>query len=138
MNIPILDKDWKQHPTYKNYWFCIDGRVLSTSKKTPKILKGTLCGQQKYIAIPVDGSKKIYVHRTVCELFNGPAPNEKQCRHLDGNKYNNHASNLMWGTVKENSHDKFVHGTVLFGEKKFNGKTNKKPSFIDERNQTKT
>lgn len=113
----ILDGNWIQHPVYKNYFFCIDGRVLSKAKKTPRQIYGTTCGQQKYRAIPVDGSKKIYIHRTVCELFNGPPKPGQSCRHLDGNKYNNAASNLAWGSASENAKDMISHGTKLLGEK---------------------
>ena len=113
----ILDGNWKQHPIYKNYFFCEDGRVLSKAKKTPRQIYGTDCGQQKYKAIPVDGSKKIYIHRVVCELFNGPPKTGQVCRHLDGNKYNNAASNLAWGSTHDNHQDMILHGTRLTGRK---------------------
>ena len=67
----------------------------------------------------VDGKtmKREYIHRVVCDLFNGPQSKGTQCRHLDGDKTNNAASNLAWGTAKENSDDKVLHGTMGFGEK---------------------
>lgn len=37
-------------------------------------------------------------------------------RHLDGNPKNNKLDNLEWGTPKENHDDKYIHGTVQFGE----------------------
>ncbi len=113
----ILDGNWKQHPTYSKYFFCDDGRVASTAKNKVRLIKGTLVGQNKYLAIPVLGSKKIYVHRTICELFNGPPKNAKVCRHLDGDKYNNAASNLSWGSHYDNAQDTIRHGNALFGEK---------------------
>ena len=82
-----------------------------------RMLKGTVCGQSGSRAICVEGQKKIYIHRTVCELFNGPPKEGHQCRHLDGNNTNNKASNLMWGTAIENARDKFLHGTVGAGER---------------------
>lgn len=43
------------------------------------------------------------VHRVVCEAFHGPAPFERAVViHLDENALNNQASNLVWGTQKEN------------------------------------
>ena len=39
-----------------------------------------------------------------------------QVRHLDGNRNNNAASNLAWGTKAENEADKFQHGTTPKGE----------------------
>jgi len=110
------DENWIQHPVYTSYWFCEDGRVISTKKRTPRFVVGTTCGQYGYRATPVEGSKKIYVHRTICELFNGAPKSGQQCRHIDGDKTNNSASNLCWGTSHENHLDMDAHGTKLFGE----------------------
>jgi hypothetical protein len=52
------------------------------------------------------------VHILVLEAFKGPKPSSRhQTRHLDGNKMNNHWRNLEWGTPKENSEDRVLHGT---------------------------
>lgn len=43
------------------------------------------------------------VHQLVCEAFHGPKPFEKSVViHIDENSLNNRASNLKWGTQKEN------------------------------------
>lgn len=111
--------NWKQHPVYTNYWFCDDGRVASTSTGSARIIKPISVG--KYLGVAViqrkDVNKKIYVHRAVCELFNGTSFNGAVCRHLDGNKLNNASSNLAWATQKENLADMHDHGTALIGEK---------------------
>jgi len=39
-----------------------------------------------------------------------------ECRHLDGDKTNNNASNLKWGTKLENVGDRKAHGTTALGE----------------------
>lgn len=57
------------------------------------------------------------IHHLVLEAFVGPCPEGMQCRHLDGNKENNHLSNLAWGTPIENAADKLRHGTSLDGER---------------------
>lgn len=57
-----------------------------------------------------------YVHSLVLTAFAGPKPDGKECRHLDGNKLNCALTNLTWGTPKENTDDKYDHGTVLYGE----------------------
>jgi hypothetical protein len=116
MAISVLDSNWKQHPIYKDYYFSKNGEVMSLKNGKFRFLKGTLCGQSGYKAIAVKGSKKIYIHRTVCELFNEPQPKNYQCRHLDGNNQNNKASNLKWGTASENAQDKILHGTYGNGE----------------------
>ncbi len=57
------------------------------------------------------------VHRLVLLTFIGPCPDLMICRHLDGNKTNNHVSNLAWGTPLENQNDRFLHGTDDQGER---------------------
>lgn len=58
------------------------------------------------------------VHRLVCEAFHGSRSNRMhQVRHLDGNKLNNHADNLAWGTAKENAEDRDRHGTTARNER---------------------
>jgi hypothetical protein len=113
----ILTGTWIQHPIYEDYYFSSNGEVMSRKNGKFRMLKGTVCGQSGYKAICVEGKKKIYIHRTVCELFNGPQPDGYQCRHLDGNNTNNKASNLKWGTPSENARDKILHGTYGSGQK---------------------
>ena len=56
------------------------------------------------------------VHRLVAAAFLGPCPSGQEVRHLDGDKYNNAASNLAYGTRAENIGDKIAPGTVPMGE----------------------
>lgn len=49
------------------------------------------------------GFKPTAVHRVVCMAFNGLPPKGKEwVNHIDGNKSNNHYSNLEWSSVGEN------------------------------------
>lgn len=65
-----------------------------------------------------DGHKRtLHVHALVLKTFAGPCSDGMVCRHLDGNKTNNHVSNLAWGTPKENSQDMILHGTSRKGDK---------------------
>jgi len=59
-----------------------------------------------------DGGRNVYVHTLVCEAFYGPRPKpDWEVRHLNGNPIDNRASNLRWGTKKENAQDSIRHGT---------------------------
>jgi hypothetical protein len=62
------------------------------------------------------------VHVLVLEAFVGPRPDAHEGCHGDGNKANNVASNLRWGTGKENKADAFAHGVVPLGEQSPNAK----------------
>jgi HNH endonuclease len=58
----------------------------------------------------------VAVHRLVLEAFVGPCPPGLACCHADGDKTNNHPSNLRWDTYKANSEDMKRHGTWSHGE----------------------
>lgn len=116
MSASSVSEEYRQHPVYSDYWFSNLGNVYSVKRGKRRALVGTRCSGLGYRAIAVKGAKKIYVHRAVCELFNGPCPEGFQCRHLDGDIENNAAANLAWGSAKENNTDKRRHGTLNLGE----------------------
>ena len=59
-------------------------------------------------------------------------------RHLDGNVLNWTASNLAWGTYKDNEKDKMFHGRSLSGEKHHQAKlTNEQANAIKKRYKAK-
>lgn len=61
------------------------------------------------------GGKRLqtYLHRVVCEAFNGPA-NNREVNHIDGNKENNCAANLEWVSRAENvNHSYYTLGNQI-------------------------
>ena len=60
--------------------------------------------------------KSIHVHKLVGLAFIGERKAGMQIRHLDGNKKNNHISNLVYGTAKENGEDNARLGVMRRGE----------------------
>ena len=113
--------EWKTHPKFVNYEFSSNGDVRSTFDGRVRYLRGST-SDRGYKSVSLSSNKLVvkreYIHRAVCELFNGPQPAWSQCcRHLDGDKTNNAASNIAWGTDKENEADKALHGTSPKGEK---------------------
>ena len=100
------------------YDFTEDGLVVSFVKKKPRVLKPIKMGSYTGVQLVRDDGllEKIYLHRAIAEAFHGECPDGMECRHLDGNKHNNSASNLKWGTKSENEKDKRNSGTSIDGE----------------------
>jgi hypothetical protein len=65
---------------------------------------------------------KLYsIHRLVALAFIPNIENKPQINHKDGNKLNNHFTNLEWVTNKENHRHKMEHGlnVTLSGEEHY-------------------
>jgi hypothetical protein len=60
-------------------------------------------------------AQTVYVHHAVAAAFLGSRPEGTQVRHIDGNASNNAASNLAYGSPRENAQDKHRHGTHRAG-----------------------
>lgn len=91
-----------------------DGKELSTSltNKGYKNLKLSLNGIRKHLA----------VHRAVAEIYVPNPNNLPQVDHLDGNKLNNHYTNLEWVTNQENRDRALENGLHKVGVDCYNNK----------------
>jgi hypothetical protein len=71
------------------------GRPLRAHPSKKGYLRVSLCRDGKaYVR---------YIHVLICLSFHGPKPHPRfHASHLDGNKLNNHASNLAWETPEQN------------------------------------
>lgn len=84
-------------------------------------------------------SKIVKITRLVADLFLPKPENYKNMcvRHLDGNRTNNKASNLAWGTFQENSDDIIIHRGKQ-GLAKFNESDIKKIRSLKKQNPSLT
>ena len=90
----------RQVPGYPRYSVTESGEVYN---KEGKRIKPRLWG--KYWAVSLWDGKKIhqfYVHRIVAITYINNPRNCREVNHKDGNKDNNHVSNLEWVTRSEN------------------------------------
>lgn len=80
--------------------------IKYSKRITPDIkqIKGSITTSgYRVFAIWVGKSRKTYcVHKAVGILFIPNPENKKEVNHKDGNKLNNHISNLEWATPSEN------------------------------------
>ncbi len=92
------------------------GRVLSQATKNN--------GYKQVTMVDDHGKhKSMLVHRVTLLAFHGEPSDGQIGRHLDGNKANNVATNLRWGTYSQNNgEDKRAQGTMPLGEAHHNAK----------------
>lgn len=114
--VSALGGYWTELLSFPGMFVSPEGQVASVRSGRVRILKGTRSG--KYLALSVAGPGRPYLHRVICETFHGPAASsDLEVRHLDGDRDNNAARNLAWGTRKQNAADKVRHGTTTCGER---------------------
>lgn len=96
-------------------------RIGKTRRMIGGVLRPSRMGSNPYLCVDlcVDGQHyRRPVHRFVALAFLGGAPAGKpHVAHYDGNKDNNHVTNLRWASQKENEADKRRHGRTLNGER---------------------
>lgn len=83
-------------------------------------------GEKSYLRIPLQvksKKKKFFVHRLVAYTYIGqPLDDEYVVNHKDGNKLNNHYTNLEWVTKSENNY----HAIAIGLSKGYNGTKQKR------------
>jgi len=99
-NIP--EEIWKPITGFTNYQVSNYGRVKSFARKISKIMKPTVKNNGGYLNVHM-GNKWPRVHRLVAMEFIPNPDNKAQVNHIDGDKKNNHYTNLEWCTNEENA-----------------------------------
>jgi hypothetical protein len=99
----IGNEVWREVPESNNRYHVSNyGRVKSFAynKKSGLILKTHLIKGYKTVHLNLDKkSQTCYLHRLVAEIWiSKPSVDNVFVAHIDGNKINNHVSNLSWKT----------------------------------------
>lgn len=108
-----MEEIWKKYTHGDSYYEVSNhGRLRKYTKSTKliKYIKGVIHpkGYHK-VGLGKKGSK--YMHRLVCELFVENPDGKPHVNHKDGNKLNNHYTNLEWCTPIENN----IHACEVLG-----------------------
>lgn len=110
----LPDEVWLPAPNYEDYQISNFGRIKSFKNGMQKILKPAIDGKGYLQAgLCKNGKiKRFRVHRLVAQLFVSNPDNKPQINHRDGNRLNNHISNLEWCTSAENIKHAVEHNLI--------------------------
>ena len=87
----------------------VDNGYRKAHRKQHKMKQKTCAGVYKCVMLSKNGERKAYsVHRLVAQKYVPNPENKPQVNHIDGDKLNNHYTNLEWVTNAENR----KHATV--------------------------
>ena len=101
-----MTENWKPIKGYEGLYRVSDqGNIYNIKLQRPQKPHRDMFGYLKTSLSNYDLKQKIFiVHRVVAIAFIDNPENKKQVHHIDGNKENNHARNLMW--VNPDEHGK--------------------------------
>jgi hypothetical protein len=126
-----MSPEWRTLDWLPDYEISEDGEIRRRTKSNGRgrragfRLRGGInqYGYRSHMLTMPDGkARRFLTHRLVCEAFHGRCPAAHlQVAHGDGDKTNNHFSNLRWATPRDNNYDKIAHGTFGRGRRNRDG-----------------
>ncbi len=106
--------EWKQVPSHPDYRISEDGYIESKMSGEWLPMRQSLSHYGYWVLNLRTPERKVVqhkVHRLVCLAFNGPMSEGKEdVNHKDGDKNNNHRSNLEWCSRGSNSRHALKNG----------------------------
>jgi hypothetical protein len=132
-----LAERWRVIPSFPEYVVSTKGRVKRAVDSQPgvsgyilkkgferKPVRSSRGYESVGLTISTNNQKTCMIHNLVLEAFVGPRPPGYECNHKDGNKTNNHLSNLEWVTHSENARHAYRNGlrAPQNGENNYNAK----------------
>lgn len=113
---------WRTVPGYPAYEVSVDGLVRRCQgfrcRRAHRVLMPFIRpnGYAQILLYQGGQRRRFGVHQLVALAFLGPKPSpQHEVAHLDGQRLNNHVSNLAWLLPIENDAHKDLHGTRLRG-----------------------
>ena len=101
---------WVDLEDFPNHQISTAGRVRN--KHTGYILR-PFADRYGYLRLSIGNVDNVYIHRLVCETFNGPpCGSRSHVNHIDGDRQNNHVLNLEWCTPRENIRWGYHNGNI--------------------------
>ena len=111
--------EWRRIPGFRRGGYEVSDSGLVRSDRRPTGMKAKVSdrGYLRLAIVDDDETRhKVTVHSLVLLAFRGPRPSpDHVSRHLNGNKLDNRAENLAWGTWHENWDDALAHGAAKIG-----------------------
>jgi len=115
----LPDEIWKPVLNFEGlYLISNHGRVKSinfNNEKHSQLIKQS-ASKKGYLRVRINKENKRYtlnVHRMVATAFIPNPDNKPQINHSDGNKKNNHTTNIEWSTNQENQDHARKNGLIL-------------------------
>lgn len=101
----------KEIENSKGYKVTVEGHVFNSQGQRMKTKVGYRGYEQVHIVSSSGGRMYCLVHRLVAQAYIENPENKPVVNHIDGNKVNNHYSNLEWVTQREN----MLHAANILG-----------------------
>lgn len=107
-------EEWKEIAGFPGYEVSNTGKVIThhwlNTDETKELKPSKHLGYLQVVLCKNGTQKTKRIHRLVAEAFIPNPSNLKEVNHIDGDKENNHVSNLEWCTRKENMNHAFSTG----------------------------
>src|SRR5690242_19034225 len=100
-----MEEIWKPIPNYFGYEASNLGRIRSwRNGRKGNVLKPYMGHEYRAVKLRNNGRNIAFrVHQLVATTFMPNPENKPQVNHIDGDKLNNHVTNLEWCTLSENA-----------------------------------